>query len=230
MAEEKEQNLSRFLQDLFNREEDEIHCHEAGDLMVRAANAQLMPEALQEQYPALWHHFEVCPDCTQEYELLLELMRRELAGELESPPHLPALPDGGGAAVWQWAREAITAVFPGFAPELATAVTRGQALLFAPVAVSLWDGRLVVEFDLAPHEDDPQYRDLYVTMSSADDSLAAMLDGITLWLQKNEIGPAVYEETLLAGDAIFARVSPGDYSLRWRLAGHDCAVRNIHLP
>ncbi len=227
---EKEPNLSRFLKDVFSSGADEVHCNEAGDLMVQAANAQLKSEEVQVRYPALWRHFEACSDCAQEYDLLLELTRREMADQLEPSPHPPALPDSGDTAVWQRARDAITAIFPGFAPELATAVTRGQELLFAPVEVSLWDGRLSVEFDLAPHEADPHYRDLYITMSSEENALATLLDGLILWLQINDEGPASHKEILLEADAVFRRISPGTYSLRWWVENRECAVTNISLP
>jgi hypothetical protein len=98
------------------------------------------------------------------------------------------------------------------------------------VAVSLESGLLSVEFDIAPDEDDPKYRALYITMSSKDDSLAALLDGIPLWLQINDEGPAVYNELLVEADAVFMHVSPDNYTLRWQLAGRDWAVMNVTLP
>lgn len=224
------QGISKFLQDVFATNDEEIHCREAGTLMTQSADANLTHEASQERYPVLWRHLAVCFDCAQEYELLLALTNLEAVEQLERPSYIPPLPDGGKPAFWKRAKDALTAVFPGFAPDLAAAITRGQERLFTPVEVSLWDDRLFIEFDVAPHEADPQYRDLYITMASEDEAIVKLLDGVLLWLQINDEGPAVYNELLLEADAIFTHVSPGSYTLRWQLASRECAVMNIILP
>lgn len=226
----EEQSISKFLHDIFTTNDEEIHCDDASALMIQSAGATPTHEASQARFPALWRHLAVCSDCTQEYELLLALTKLEATEQLEVPPDFPALPDGGKPAIWNRARDAITAVFPGFAPDLAAAVTRGQERLFAPVAVSLEHGQLSVEFDVAPHEDDPQYRDLYITMLSQDKATAELLDGVPLWLQIEDEGPALYNELLLEADAAFMHISPGSYTLRWQLSGRDWAVMNVTLP
>lgn len=226
----KEQDISKFLQDIFAANDEEIQCSEAGTQMIQSANADLTQEASQARYPALWQHFRVCSDCAREYDLLLALTNLEATGKLEQPAHIPPPPDEGKPALWRRAKAAVTAVFPGFTPELAAAVTRGHDPLFAPITVSVWNERLFVEFDVALHENDQQYRDLYITMTSEDEGLANLLDGIPLWLQVNDEGPAVYQEILLEADAVFRHVSPGTYTLRWQVAGQECAVTNVDLP
>jgi hypothetical protein len=228
MMHEEQDSLARLVQDVFATRDDEIQCEEAGILIARCADALLSDDESRRQYPALWHHFRFCPDCAQEYRMVLDLAQLEAAGQLERPAHIPPLPDGGGPALWARAKDALTALFPGFPPTLVEAVTRGDAWGFEPVEVTLAQGELQIAFDVAPNERDADLRDLFCTVSAADPE---SLEGAPVWLQLGDEGPAVREKALdELGDVAFARLSPGRYALRLHLAGREYVVTGIVLP
>jgi hypothetical protein len=224
-----EQNSpAHLVRDIFATRDDEIQCKEAGTLIVRCADALLSDEQARRQYPALWHHFRFCPDCAQEYRMVIELARLEAAGQLERPAHIPPLPDGGGPTVWKWATDALTALFPGFPLALVEDGARSKDWDFEPVEVTLAQGELQIALDTATNELNAGLCDLFCTVSTAAQET---LEGAPVWLQLGDEGPAVREEALdELGDVSFARLQPGRYTLRLHLAGREYVVTGIVLP
>ncbi len=160
--------------------------------------------------------------------MVIELARLEAAGQLERPAHIPPLPDGGGPVTWKRAKDALTALFPGFPPALVEAVTRGDDWGIEPAKVTLAQGELQVTFDVATNERDAGLRDLFCTVSVAGQEA---LEGAPVWLQLGDEGPAVREKALdELGDVFFARLRPGRYALRLHLAGREYIVTGIVLP
>jgi hypothetical protein len=86
----KQGSLARLVQDMFETQDEEIQCEEAGVLIGRSADALLSDEDSQKQYPALWRHFHFCSNCAEEYALAMELARLEAAGQLEQPTLAPS--------------------------------------------------------------------------------------------------------------------------------------------
>lgn len=78
----KQDPLTHLVEDVFATRDNEIQCDEAQILMARCADALLNEEASRQQYPALWHHFRFCPDCAEEYQMVMHLAQLEVDGQL----------------------------------------------------------------------------------------------------------------------------------------------------
>jgi hypothetical protein len=228
---EEQDNLERLAQDIFATQSNEIQCEAAATLIARCAAALLADEEAQRQYPQLWRHFRFCSNCAEEYAMALELARLEAAGQWEQPDDAPPLPGGGSTPVWSWARDAIMGLFPGFTPEVAAAVRRGQDWGFEPVEVNFDRDNLQFEFDVAVSEADNHLRNLFCTISTPDEALKAHFEGASVWLQADDEGPAVQEQMLdELGDVTFSHLPPGRYALRLHLARREYGVTGILLP
>jgi hypothetical protein len=81
----KKDALKHLVEDVFSTREDEIQCEEAEAMMARCAEAGLSDKDARDQYPALWHHFRFCPDCAEEYRLVMALAQMENTGQLKPP-------------------------------------------------------------------------------------------------------------------------------------------------
>lgn len=222
--------LSRLVEAIFIGE-SEVQCKEAGILMARCAHALLSDEESRQQYPALWHHFRLCPDCAEEYRLLIELAQLQADGQLDQPTHIPPPPEKRRSTGWTQAADAIKAAFPGFAPALAGALMRGTDLGIEPIDVILAESKLRISFDVTSSEQDPGRRNLFCTVSTGDETLRAAREGSPVWLQIGDEKPVVLEEALNElGDAAFTRLLPGRYALRLYLAGEEYIITGILLP
>lgn len=223
--------LTHLVQDIFATRDDEIQCTQARTQMTRAAQALLSDDDARREYPAMWYHFRFCQDCAEEYKMLRELMALETTGQLDYPLDVPPSPDGGKKTIWSLTKEAITAFFPGFAPTLAEALTRGQELGVEPAVIELAHGRLTVMVDVGQHETDPALRNLFINATTLDDRLQTNLDGSLIWLQLGDLGPAIQEQVLDSfGDVAFRNVSPGQYTIRLQVAGEEYGILGVDIP
>lgn len=224
------------IDDIQQTENFEIHCDQVGILMARCAYALLTDDQSHKQYPEMWHHFHFCTSCAEEYQMAMELARRESSQPLSTPGRIPARPDAGKAVVWSRASNAVLAVFPGFLAALGAGLTRGDAEvaldLAEPIEVTLGEGpELRIEFDLASHEQDGKLRDLYCIVWTDADDLRNNLEAAPVWLQIDDEGPAIRHAALDdLGEVAFFGIAPGAYSLRLHLTGREYAVTGIRIP
>lgn len=227
-----DRNMNRLLQDIWATEEGEIACDAAAILMARAAAVPLSDELARRQYPELFHHFRFCSACAAEYKMLMELAGALVANELTTPASLPPLPAPGQPTIWQYAHDAIIALFPSFSPSLAQQVLRGgDTLNFDPVAVILAEGAIQVDFDLEVDEGNPALRQLHGTVFVTNTEVQAKLEESPVWLQVGSEGPAIHTSRLNdLGDFTFNHLLPGQYSLRLHLAGQEYIITHINIP
>lgn len=232
---EKSNSLVRLVQDIFSLRGDEIQCKHAGVLIAQCADALFSDEESQRQYSALWRHFHFCPDCAAEYYALMDMVRLEAAGQLEQPARIPSRPDKDRPARWPLLQDAVRALFPGFSPALAEAIARGKEQDVGSetnlVDVALAGGKLQILFDVAINEQDANLRDLFCTVSTADEDLQAAFEGSPVWLQMGDDGPSVQEKALNElGGVTFSHMPPGTYTFRLHLGGREYAVTGVTLP
>ena len=225
--------MHRLVKDIFNTQDDEIQCKEAQILIARCTQMLLTADESRRQYPALWHHFRLCPDCVEEYGLAMELARQERDGKSQIPSHIPPLPDAGNSTIRDWVANAIVTAFPGF-PQLlpgAGAPVRGEPLIAEPVDVILSESVLHLTLDVVVNEWDNDLRDLFCTISPTDQAPYATIEGAPVWLLLGNEGPPASEQALdELGDVAFPRLRPGLYALRLDLAGQAHIVTDIVLP
>lgn len=230
---DKQKPITHLVRDIFITQDNEIQCEQAQIQIVRSLQgaALLSEEASRQQFPLLWHHFRFCPHCARDYKMFRELTRADAAGMLDYPTHVPSRPDLNDASIWSRAKDAISALFPGFAPTMSLTLQRGASLDIEPTEVLLNDGEVSVSFDLEVHENDPARRDLFCTVVSQEEALEENLEGCLICLQLGYKGPVVHEEALdLFGEVTFSAVQPGRYTWQLNLAGQVYAVLGLELP
>ena len=217
----------QLIRDIFSTSEAEIQCDEAIYHLARAAAQQLDETAFATQFGALKQHLAFCTNCREEFALLQELAQEE-AGQAITAPYAPPLPENGRFPVWERAKNLLNIQFPGFAPLLGTALSRGEELGFEPTAVSLPETSFTLELDVGISEMDASERELFITLLADN---AEAIEGSSLWLHRDINGPVIQEQALNAlGDVTFTQLQPGTYALRLFLADRHYAISAIQLP
>lgn len=226
---DKEQ-LTRLVEDIFATRGDEVHGDTVEAQMILATEAQLADSDSQQRYPAMWHHFRFDPDAEREYRMMMELVQMEAAGELAQPARIPAPPPKDDFGFGQQIRNAVSAVFAGFAPATASALTRGESMGVEPVEIEFADGAFVIEVDVDIAESSPELRDLFCRVM-IDDELANQLEAAPILLQTGAGGPILQEESLdELGDATFTNVEPGSYTIHLQLTDQQYTIENVTIP
>lgn len=201
---------------------DEIPCSEAARLIGLAADLLLDDAAAQERFPALFHHLQFCPDCTEEYQMVSDYARREAAGQALTPPHMPPLPREFQIATGTRARQILRALFGGFTPALPQGALRG-AQTFWQAAVELGEGRqLRIETRVSSTDED--LRTLHFSLAGTAPAAPHLL--------RLETGGEVEQEMAFdaAGEAILRDVTPGGYQLRLLLADQEHLIGEFVIP
>ena len=83
--------FERWLQTIYNTQDEEISCSECFDLMSHFVEVELVGEEADIKLPQLKQHLEQCPACRQEYETLRDIRILENKGELPSVDDLEDL-------------------------------------------------------------------------------------------------------------------------------------------
>lgn len=83
--------FERWLQTIFNTQEEEISCSECIDLMSHFVEVELSGKDAASRLPQLKHHLDQCPACREEYETLRDLQMLENKGRLPSVDDLEDL-------------------------------------------------------------------------------------------------------------------------------------------
>ena len=229
--EEKETNpLRKLLDDVQATTVNELQCDQAEILMAQSTHDGLSEEASKRQYPLLWQHFQFCPDCAEEYQMLVALTEMERSGELQRPLQIPPIPDGRKTSLLNKIKETLTQQFPGFQPAVAIAVQRGGGSLeMEPVEVGLDDDYAIL-FDLTSDEEDAAYRHLYGTLLVENDELLTACEGNPVWLQLMD-GKVIQEKSINElGDFVFSHINPGNYQIRLGFSSHEFIITDISVP
>jgi hypothetical protein len=228
----EEDKFKRLVEEIFATRDDEIQCREAEDLIARCSDALLADEEVRRQYPQLWHHLGLCPDCAEVFRGVMALARDEAEGHLPQPERRPPVPDEEESQMQQTPGETVSRLFAGFSSRMAAAVTRGETGIVEPVTITFPEDGVSVTLDVAPAVSDPQRRDLYCTVTTEGDRPAQSPEGAPVWLQTAEYKTVVVEKTLDdLGDALFEGIAPGTYGLRLCLAGNkEYRIAQIEIP
>lgn len=75
--------LSRLLVIIADTRDDEITCDECLAGMAEFADARLLGHTISTALKRIEAHLEFCPECKQEYELLLELLATQAVDPVE---------------------------------------------------------------------------------------------------------------------------------------------------
>jgi len=220
----------RLLDDIFATSYNELQCDMADTLMAKSTHDGLSDEESQRQYPLLWQHFQFCPDCAEEYRMLVTLTHLEMTGQLQKPSRIPPIPGVTKPSLIKQIKEIIAKQFPGFQPALTLAIERGSGSLdMEPVEIEL-DMNYAVQFDLTPDEENTIYRHLYCTLLAEDDALVATNEGCSVWLQVSDGG--IVQEGAIdeLGDFAFFHIKPDDYLIGLSLSGQEYVISNISVP
>ena len=207
----------------------ELFCDHTAVLMARAADSGLSEADLQKLYPELWQHFRVCPNCTAEYQMVMELAHADLL----EPTNVPPIPEltSASAPFWGRVKEFVQTSFPGFQPDLSLAIQRGQdSLQIEPVTLPLTPD-MELSFDVTTHETDGSQRDLFCTLLLTTDEGVEQYEGSPLWLQQVESGFILQEQLVdTLGDAMFSSIEPGSYNLLLFLGQQQYLITDVIVP
>ena len=80
----KRNRFDRWLQNIYQTEEQEISCSECFDLVSHFVEVELSGEDAPGKMPKLRQHLDQCSACHEEYETLRELRRLEMEDQLPS--------------------------------------------------------------------------------------------------------------------------------------------------
>jgi hypothetical protein len=83
----KNDRFQRWLQRIYNTQDEEISCSECFDAVSHFVEVELSGADAAAQMPNVKQHLEQCPACKQEYETLRDLQR------LENEDNLPSVDD-----------------------------------------------------------------------------------------------------------------------------------------
>lgn len=216
---------------IFDTTPNEIQCDIASDIMSRSAEQRLSSEESQAQFPTLWQHFRMCPDCYREYQMLVELIRLEDTDQLVEPTTIPTVPVGQNLSWLTRLEDALTTVFAGFQSATAAPNVRGETLGVEPVQLTVGDGRIALAFDVERSEQDPQQRDFFCLVEVLTDEDTSLLEAAPVWLQLGDDGPVLYEATLdELGETVFVNLPPARYTFWLRIGQQRYGVKDLIIP
>ena len=87
----KRNHFERWLQNIYNTQDEEISCSECFDAVSHFVDVELSGEDAAAKMPKLKQHLNQCAACREEYETLRDLARLEKDGELPSSDDLQDL-------------------------------------------------------------------------------------------------------------------------------------------
>ena len=87
----KNNRFERWLQNVYNTQDEEISCSECFDLVSHFVEVELSGKDAAAKMPQVKQHLDQCPACHAEYETLRDLQRLENEGKLPSMDDLQDL-------------------------------------------------------------------------------------------------------------------------------------------
>ncbi len=221
--------LNKMVQDVFAAEQAEIYCDQAINQIALAGRLDLSLPENAIQFRDLLKHLQLCSNCQAEFELSQQLLNQS---DKDVQINIPPLPDNGRFPISELFKNLLNVEFPGFAPILGQALTRGEELGVEPTAISLPDTDLVLEIDVGINENNQSNRDLFITlMDEADDDNPTLGEGSSVWLHQDTQSPVIQEQIFdELGDLNFTNLSPGTYTIRLQINNQQFAISPIQLP
>lgn len=142
--------LARALDEGFSTPEQEIVCSECSAFIPALVDAQIAGTDPAVKHPDAWGHVQRCPDCLEEYEGLLHMMRLVEADALPEPEEYPSFSfptasEVGSEKERSWIEQARETMV-----RIATQVRRGQAYAHAAVQIQNEAGIEKIAFALTP--------------------------------------------------------------------------------
>lgn len=232
---DNQQQLPKLIEHISITEDMEIDCSQAATQMEQIAAANLSEAQSRHAYPDLWHHFQFCPDCRAEYEMLVALAQAYHANELTAAAALPTIP-GQTDSLLQRLQRAVDFLFGGFETAVFSTDTsaalrrshRGE-LFGDPVEIELDDDLLII-FDVKINEAEPTLSDLFCTVETADLADPAALEGFAAWLLEDDKTVLSEQSLDISGDVLFSQLIPGAYTLLLHINGRDYVINNLIVP
>jgi predicted component of type VI protein secretion system len=77
-SEDPPQAMENLMRKLERTQGEELTCDEALALLDQFAEMDLRGEQAEHVLPLVKHHMQMCPDCREEYEALLRILRSEI--------------------------------------------------------------------------------------------------------------------------------------------------------
>ncbi|MEM5774415.1 MAG: hypothetical protein AAGU05_05380 [Anaerolineaceae bacterium] len=68
-------SLKRLIESIKHTCDEEPNCEQVYELLDEYAEQELQGVHPQDLMPLVHHHLEICPDCHEEYDMLLEILR-----------------------------------------------------------------------------------------------------------------------------------------------------------
>lgn len=235
MNEFSKQNLQIAVERIFNSGPDDLSYNDAALAISRiastSADQKLSLESISESHPRLWKYLLTDSDAMGELKLYLELLNQEKDAETVANIRVPKRPDQATIAqrIGQFVESLVQ--FPGF-PTVALAPTRGEQLNLGQVEIDL-NLDFTLEIDPAIHSDDPEKRDIFLTLNPQDGEVEeSELEGISVELllagSNQEVGRADFDDL---GDAAIRGLEQGiAYDIRVSLEAEIVRVRELILP
>ncbi len=87
----KNNRFERWLQNIYNTQDEEISCSECFDLVSHFVEVELSGTDAVAKMPQVKQHLDQCPACRAEYETLCDFQRLENEGKLPSADDLQDL-------------------------------------------------------------------------------------------------------------------------------------------
>jgi hypothetical protein len=87
----KRDRFERWLQNIYNTQDEEISCSECFDLVSHFVDVELAGGDALGKMPKVKQHLDQCPACRAEYETLRDFQRLENEGKLPSVDDLQDL-------------------------------------------------------------------------------------------------------------------------------------------
>lgn len=69
--------FEKMLKMIENTQEEELSCDEAFELLDIYAEMAARGKDVQEMYPLVRHHLDMCPDCREEYEAIIRILNEQ---------------------------------------------------------------------------------------------------------------------------------------------------------
>ena len=221
--------LPQLIEDIFETQTTELGCMDATAIIARLAAGNTPVEQARDTYPQLWHHFGVCSDCREEYGMVMSLAQELAAGELTAPKTLPSMPSENQSMIGKRVENAISALFPQFAPPLSGALgTSRGGELGEPVEFTLGDVLIIADANV--NIDDSSKRDLLLTLEDNAAQAPSPFEGMAIWLLNQNHAVLQEQSVDASGDAAFFHLDPGSYLVLFNHEGKDFVVNGVIVP
>lgn len=234
-----DKDISRLIDDIYFATEpphSELFCEDANSVILQCAMSGMSDEEAQQAYPALFRHFRLCSDCSNEFNMVMALARLDTLNQLDRPSTIPSAPDIPTVS-WMDRVKAlkgiIVATIPSFGAtnaSYASSKTRRLQGKLREETVSLDNNRLNVILTINDSATYEEMRDLVCAFESDDPILIDSLFGSPIWLEETTDGDVIQSLSLNEnGTVTFEHLRFGTYILRFTIDQQEYAIEGIEI-